>query len=85
MKTDGNPYVSEFARRNFEDGKLEGKAEGKAEGRLEGLRVAVEVLCRAHGVEWDARRASVVSALDVEALEQLLARVSADRRWPDDA
>lgn len=81
MKTEGNPYVSEFARRNFEDGRVE----GKAEGRVDGLRVAVEVLCRAHGIEWSARRASTVSALDLDALEQLLARISADRRWPDDA
>jgi hypothetical protein len=85
MKTEGNPYVSEFARRNFEEGKVEGRVEGKAEGRVEGLRVAVEVLCRAHAIDWSARRASTVNALDLEALEQLLARISADRRWPDDA
>ena len=81
MKTEGFEYKSEWMRQNF----AEGRAAGKAEGKAEGLREIVAALCGAHGLGWSDARAALVSAMSVTELERLVVRISADRRWPDDA
>jgi hypothetical protein len=73
MKTEGYEYQSEWMRQSFDEGKAEGKAE------------VVRALCEAHGLGWDALRASVVARLSGADLERLVVRISAERRWPEDA
>jgi len=89
MKNEAFPYKSEFARENYERGRTlgiaEGTAEGVAKGRAEGLRAVLAALCREHGIAWTEIRAANAAALDAETLERLVVRVSAERRWPDDA
>ena len=85
MKNESFPYESEFARENYERGMAEGEAKGVAAGKAEGLRTVLIALCRAHGIEWTDARAANVTALDTDTLERLIVRVSAERRWPDDA
>ena len=89
MKNETFPYKSEFARENYERGRTlgiaEGTAEGVAKGRAEGLRAVLAALCREHGIAWTEIRAANAAALDAETLERLVVRVSAERRWPDDA
>ncbi len=51
-------------------------AEGEAKGRAEG---------KAHGLGRSAARAENVACLSCEDLERLIVRISAERRWPDDA
>ena len=77
MKTEGYEYESEFARKNF--------AEGKAEGRAESMRQMVAALCKAHGIGWDRARAAAIAARTATELEQLALSISAERRWPDEA
>ena len=56
-----------------------------AKGKAEGLRAELAALCREHGIAWTEVRAANAAALDAETLERLVVRVSAERRWPDDA
>lgn len=89
MKNETFPYKSVFARENYErglaDGEARGKASGEAAGKADGLRAALHALCRAHGIDWTDERAANVRALDTDTLERLIVRISAERRWPDDA
>ncbi|MBN8613659.1 MAG: hypothetical protein J0L92_23895 [Deltaproteobacteria bacterium] len=89
MKNESFPYKSELARESYERGMAEGEARGEAKGvaagKAEGLRTVLIALCRAHGIEWTDARAANVAALDTDTLERLIVRVSAERRWPDDA
>jgi hypothetical protein len=40
---------------------------------------------KAHGLGWSAARAENVACLSCEGLERLIVRISAERRWRDDA
>jgi len=60
----------------------EGKEEGRREDKEEGLRLGIEVLCGALGIELSVERRRVLQTLDAAALEALLAKLRAERRWP---
>ncbi len=55
----------------------------RKEGREEGLRLGVEALCEALGIELSPERRERLDALDAEGLASLLARLRAERRFPE--
>jgi hypothetical protein len=57
---------------------------GRPRGEAAGLREIAATLCGAHGLGWTDERAAGVSATMAEP-ERLVVRISAERRWPDDA
>ena len=62
-------------------GRQEGLKEGREEGREEGLRQAVEVLCRAKGIDLTDERKRELSRLNATELTALLARLDERRSW----
>ena len=68
--------------RGREEGLERGREEGLERGREEGLRLGIEVLCDALGIEFAAERKHALKSLDAAALEALLAKLKAARRWP---
>jgi len=55
--------------------------EGYERGEEKGLRLGVEALCDAFGIELSAERKREIEALDATGLKALLARLRSDRRW----
>jgi predicted transposase/invertase (TIGR01784 family) len=51
-------------------------------GKEEGLRLGIETLCRAFGIELSAERQHELRKLAVGDLTALMARIEADRCWP---
>jgi predicted transposase/invertase (TIGR01784 family) len=64
-----------------EEGLREGREEGLREGREEGLRYGVETLCHALRIELTDDQERELSALDMEGLQVLLARLKTHGRW----
>jgi predicted transposase/invertase (TIGR01784 family) len=52
------------------------------EGREDGLRIGIEALCDALGIDLPAERRRELQLLDDAGLQALLTRLRADRRWP---
>ena len=71
--------IKQFER---EDGEAKGRAEGEAKGRMDSLRLAVEAVCEALGVELDDERKNALRRLDVDGLTALLGRLRSERQWP---
>jgi len=69
-------------REGYEQGEERGLERGLERGREEGLRLAIEVLCDALGIELSAERKQGLQTLDAAALQGLLAKLRAARRWP---
>jgi predicted transposase/invertase (TIGR01784 family) len=53
-----------------------------SQARKEGLRLGIEALCDALGIELTAERKAHLDALDAAGHEALLARLRAERLWP---
>jgi hypothetical protein len=79
MATNEHKYLSDYARKYFDEGEAKGKAEGKAEGKVEGLaegqaRALLHVLA-ARGIQvGDDLRARVLSCSDLAQLDAWLQR-----------
>ena len=56
--------------------------EGREQGLEQGLRLGIEALCDAFGIVLSAERKRDLQTLDAAALEALLAKLRAERRWP---
>jgi predicted transposase/invertase (TIGR01784 family) len=69
-------------REGYVQGEEHGLERGREEGREDGLRLGIEVLCDALGIELSAERKQGLQILDAAALEGLLAKLKATRRWP---
>ena len=54
------------------------------DGRKEGLLVAVRAICSILGIGVDAEKSDQLTHLSVAELEQLVARLESERKWPDD-
>ena len=54
------------------------------DGQKEGLLVAVRTTCSILGIRLDAEKSEHLIQLDVNQLEQLVARLESDRKWPDE-
>lgn len=52
------------------------------EGEEKGLRLGIEALCEAFGIDLSAERRKELQALNAAGLEALLAKIRAERRWP---
>ena len=52
------------------------------QGAEEGLRLGIEALCEAFGIELTGDRQHQLQTLDAAGLKALLARLRSDRRWP---
>jgi hypothetical protein len=75
---DARGALSVARREGYEQG-----LERCREQRLEQeLRLGIEALCDAFGIDRSAERKRELQALDAAALEALLAKVRATRRWP---
>jgi predicted transposase/invertase (TIGR01784 family) len=78
-KEEWDQYIASGMAIQNERGAL---ALARKEGRVEGLRVGIEALCEALGVELTPARRAQLDALDVAGHEALLERLRQDRRWP---
>lgn len=56
--------------------------EVQSEGLARGVRMAIEVACDLLGIKITAKRRAKLDALDLPALEALLAHLRRERRWP---
>jgi len=56
--------------------------EGYEEGEEKGLRLGIEALCDAFGIDLSIERKRELQALDAAGLEGLMAKLRAERRWP---
>jgi hypothetical protein len=52
------------------------------EGLEKGLRLGIEALCDALGIELSVERKREIQALDAAGLEALVSKLRAERRWP---
>lgn len=59
-----------------------GHEQGIIDGRIGGLRMGVEALCGALGIELSDGRRQHMESLDVKGLEALLSELREQRRWP---
>ena len=69
-------------REGYEQGEEKGLERGRGQGLEQGLRLGIEALCGAFGIELSAERKRELQTLDAAALEALLAKLRAERRWP---
>jgi hypothetical protein len=81
MTTSGNPYLSDYARKYYDDGKAKGEAEGKAEGKVEGAanhaREALLTVIRARDIALgEPERARIEACADIAVLDAWLARAA---------
>jgi predicted transposase/invertase (TIGR01784 family) len=60
----------------------QGVEQGIVQGEGSGLRLGIEALCDALGIELTSDRQRELQALDTAGLKALLARLRTDRRWP---
>ncbi|MEM9453689.1 MAG: hypothetical protein AAGF11_05890 [Myxococcota bacterium] len=58
------------------------REEGRKQGQREGLRQAIELVCNQLGIMITEPRRIWIKSLDVAALQSLIRRLLADRRWP---
>ena len=58
------------------------RREGLEQGEEGALRLGIEALCEARGIELSGERQRELQALDAAGLKSLLARLRAERRWP---
>ncbi|HSN98416.1 MAG TPA: hypothetical protein VLS89_08960 [Candidatus Nanopelagicales bacterium] len=49
---------------------------------MKGIRRGIEAACALLGIEITAERRAQVDGLDAAALEEVLAHLSRERRWP---
>jgi len=64
------------------EGVQEGYEKGEQKGERKGLQLGIEALCNAFGIDLDAERQQVLQVLDAAGLKALLAKLTAERRWP---
>jgi hypothetical protein len=55
----------------------------KSREREQGLEQGLESVCRVLGIELTPERQAHVHSLDAKALQELLVRIEAERRWPE--
>jgi hypothetical protein len=73
MTTTEYPFQSEFAKRNFADGKQEGKQEGKAEAKAQDVLTILD----ARGVTVsDEARGTITECIDLEQLDRWIRRAA---------
>lgn len=60
----------------------QGIERGIEQGEGSGLRLGIEALCEAFGIELTSDRQRQLQALDAASLKTLLARLRSERRWP---
>jgi predicted transposase/invertase (TIGR01784 family) len=63
---------------------IQDEREALSQARKEGLRLGIEALCEALGIELTAERRAHLDALDAAGHDALLARLRAERRWAGD-
>ena len=64
-------------------GEARGFSRGREEGLAEGLRRSVTVVCDVLGIELGPERETQLESMTAEEVEELLARLKRDRRWPE--
>jgi predicted transposase YdaD len=86
LDTKGNRRLREIKAAEREQGLERGLERGLEQGLEQGLergRVeAIETACRLLGITLDPGRRTHLLALDADGLEQLLAKLESERRWP---
>jgi hypothetical protein len=74
MATTEHKYLSDFARKYYDEGEAKGKAEGEAQGEARGKASALLQILAARGLEVpDDARARVLACLDLAQLDAWLA------------
>jgi hypothetical protein len=81
MATSEHKYLSDFARKYYDDGLAKGEAKGKAEGKAEGeavrARAALLTVVTARDISLgDDQRATIDACADVATLDTWLARAA---------
>ena len=69
-------------KQGIEQGIEQGIVQGIVQGEGSGLRLGIEALCGALGIELTGDRQRELQALDTAGLKALLARLRTERRWP---
>jgi len=64
------------------EGVQEGFQKGERTGEENGLRLGIEALCDAFGIDLHVERKQALQALDAAGFKALLAKLKAKRRWP---
>ncbi len=65
-----------------EKGEQKGEKKGEEKGEKNGLLLGIAALCDAFGIALDVERKQVLQALDAAGLKVLIAKLTAERRWP---
>jgi predicted transposase/invertase (TIGR01784 family) len=74
--------IEQGIKQGIKQGIEQGIGQGIEQGEGSGLRLGIEALCDALGIELSSDRQRELQALDAAGRKALLARLRSERRWP---